>query len=241
MRRAAIQAFRTARRGQASRFIAYRSTSASFSSRSHASISRASFKPRDYRSNTLQAAIVPRSLTLAVVSSVGAIGAWYALRGNPLDNGVQQRSLIQTSYLTPGSSSIASTTFPASDVSPTAGVTTGGSEQTRRGQVVDNDLYMTEVSPGEQSLVKEVDTSGRIVAGMLSPEQATTKLRQLEQSYYVGRGKGVVRYDYTQVPSNNPIEDDHVEKILEVSENTTPAATGSKPDWMFWGVFDGHR
>lgn len=57
----------------------------------------------------------------------------------------------------------------------------------------------------------------------------------------VGRGKGVVRYDLVQLPSNNPIEDDHAEKIVEVPK--TVAATENDAltsDWMFWGVFDGH-
>jgi pyruvate dehydrogenase phosphatase len=55
----------------------------------------------------------------------------------------------------------------------------------------------------------------------------------------VGRGKGVVRYDVVQIPSNDPIEDDHSEKIIELPTNTA-AASSSATDWMFWGVFDGH-
>lgn len=73
---------------------------------------------------------------------------------------------------------------------------------------------------------------------MLTPEQATQKLRRNEESYYVNRGKGVVRYDVVQIPSNDPIEDDHSEKIIEVPQ-TTPERDPSS-DWMFWGVFDGH-
>ena len=71
---------------------------------------------------------------------------------------------------------------------------------------------------------------------MLTPEQATDKLRKLEQSYFVERGQGVMRYDLVQLPSNDPIEDDHAEKIVQASN-----LAGQKNDWMFWGVFDGHR
>lgn len=75
---------------------------------------------------------------------------------------------------------------------------------------------------------------------MLAPDQATAKLRQNEESYLVGRGKGVARYDVVQVASNQPIEDDHAEGIVEVSEDVAPVAEGGNSDWMFWGVFDGH-
>ena len=58
----------------------------------------------------------------------------------------------------------------------------------------------------------------------------------------MGRGKGVVRYDVVQIPSNDPIEDDHVEKIIELPQAlaTATAAKNASSDWMFWGVFDGH-
>lgn len=77
--------------------------------------------------------------------------------------------------------------------------------------------------------------------GTLNPDEATKKLRSTEESYLIGRGNGVVRYDLVQIPSNNPIEDDHAEKIISVDQNITPAPEGAdRSDWMFWGVFDGH-
>jgi pyruvate dehydrogenase phosphatase len=86
-------------------------------------------------------------------------------------------------------------------------------------------------------LAKSTDDSGKKSVGMLTPEEATRKLRRNEESYLVGRGKGVVRYDLVQLPSNDPIEDDHAEKIVEVP----PSVAGTQAsDWMFWGVFDGH-
>lgn len=43
-------------------------------------------------------------------------------------------------------------------------------------------------------------------------------------------------------PSNSPIEDDHAEKIIEVPSNLAATDNGATAsDWMFWGVFDGHR
>ncbi|SLM40848.1 pyruvate dehydrogenase phosphatase [Lasallia pustulata] len=76
---------------------------------------------------------------------------------------------------------------------------------------------------------------------MLTPDQATQTIRRNEESYLVGRGRGVVRYDVVQLPSNNPIEDDHAERIVEVPQTVAATEDGtSSSDWMFWGVFDGH-
>jgi pyruvate dehydrogenase phosphatase len=91
-------------------------------------------------------------------------------------------------------------------------------------------------------LAKETDDYGRKVLEMLTPEQATQKLRKNEESWLVGRGQGVVRYDVVQIPSNDPIEDDHAEKIIEVPSSISLDEKSAAPsDWMFWGVFDGHR
>ncbi len=73
---------------------------------------------------------------------------------------------------------------------------------------------------------------------MMTPEQVDDKLRQMEESYFVNRGEGVVRYDLVQLPSNNPIEDDHAESIVQVPGKNIGNVENS--DWMFWGVFDGH-
>lgn len=114
-------------------------------------------------------------------------------------------------------------------------------EAVRKALIVEQGQLFTAQIPADQPISKETDFSGRKVLEMLTPEQASAKLRTNEESYLVGRGEGVVRYDVVQIPSNDPIEDDHVEKIVEVP-NTTAAAQGDKPssDWMFWGVFDGH-
>lgn len=76
---------------------------------------------------------------------------------------------------------------------------------------------------------------------LLSDEQVSQRLREFEESYFVKRGKGVLRYDVCQLASNNPIEDDRSERILQIPiqdrENNNEQVNS---DWMFWGVFDGH-
>jgi pyruvate dehydrogenase phosphatase len=101
-------------------------------------------------------------------------------------------------------------------------------------------LYTGTIS-GDGPLSKDTDDQGRKVLEMLTPDQATQKLRKNEESWLVGRGQGVVRYDVVQIPSNDPIEDDHAEKIIEVPQNLAATDSRAAPsDWMFWGVFDGH-
>jgi len=114
-------------------------------------------------------------------------------------------------------------------------------EAVRKALIVDQGQLYTAQIPADQPISKETDYSGRKVLEMLTPEQANTKLRTNEESYLVGRGEGVVRYDVVQIPSNDPIEDDHVEKIVEVPDTIAAAENGrTRSDWMFWGVFDGH-
>lgn len=113
-----------------------------------------------------------------------------------------------------------------------------GTAAERKALIVGADELYTGSIQGEGPISKDTDESGRKVLEMLTPGQATQKLRRNEESYLVGRGNGVVRYDVVQIPSNDPIEDDHVEKILEVPKGL--AGSDPSSDWMFWGVFDGH-
>lgn len=165
-----------------------------------------------------------RNFSLAVISTVVASGAWYAYQGA---NSTSAPGATSTSQLR----SFATTTAYAEDPA----------ETTRRALLVDNDQFYTATLSGEQPLFKHTDDSDRRVLEMLTPEQATQKLRKNEESYLVNRGQGVVRYDIVQVPSNSPIEDDHAEKIVEVPSSAEVAQSGTpNNDWMFWGVFDGH-
>ncbi|KAF2150516.1 protein serine/threonine phosphatase 2C [Myriangium duriaei CBS 260.36] len=109
-------------------------------------------------------------------------------------------------------------------------------EAVQKALIVERGELYTSVIP-EGQVFKDTDDAGRRVIKMLTEDQVTAKLRKKEMSYNVGRGRGVVRYDVVQLPSNDPIEDDHAEKIVDVP-STDDTASGS--DWMFWGVFDGH-
>jgi pyruvate dehydrogenase phosphatase len=79
-------------------------------------------------------------------------------------------------------------------------------------------------------------SSRRATLSIPKSEEITDILRENEASYYIGRKNGVQRFDTCQVASNTPIEDAHSEKILE-APITSPAGA----DWMFWGIYDGHR
>ena len=111
------------------------------------------------------------------------------------------------------------------------------SQTTRRALVLDQGQLYTGSIVGDGPLSKETDDRGRKVLEIMSPEQVNERLRRNEESWNVGRGNGVLRYDVAQLPSNDPIEDDHVEQTIEIP----PSKDAVNADWMFWGVFDGHR
>lgn len=158
-----------------------------------------------------------RRNAVALASSLAVgFGAWYSFNGGYVANPVSTRS-----YATPPTTADAA-------AEATRTVLVVGADELRQGTIVGND-----------PISKETGNDGRRIVEMLTPEQATQKLRKSEQSYNVNRGQGVTRYDYVQLPSNDPIEDDHAEKIVQVPSRSKDAA-GEESDWMFWGVFDGH-
>ena len=158
---------------------------------------------------------------MAVVSTLVASGAYYAYKGKNLFEFGGDQEHLAAQYLAPGQSA---------------------GPGPRKALVIDRGQLFTGTISGDEPLQKETDGHGRKVLEMMSPDQVTKKLRDSEESWLVNRGNGVVRYDVVQLPSNDPIEDDHAEKTVEVSRSATDASGGSDPsDWMFWGVFDGHR
>jgi len=167
-----------------------------------------------------------RRVSLAVGATAAAGGAFYAYRSGYTNPGTTPSASHTTSSTVRPST--ASNDLPADDVN----------EAVRKALIVDQDNLYTAIIPENQPLSKNEDDYGRKVLEMMTPDQVTQKLRTNEESYLVGRGRGVVRYDVVQVPSNNPIEDDHAEKIIDVPQSVASAQHGS--DWMFWGVFDGH-
>lgn len=166
------------------------------------------------------------------VSDIGGL-----VNGNSTEVGIPQITSSQPPKLL--SSGIQPSTLPPAPNS--ANVEPAEVPHQRTLIVEDDQFYAGDLSE-EVPLSKEAEDPSRQVLEMLTPEQATQTLRRKEESYLVGRGQGVVRYDVVQLPSNNPIEDDHAEKIVEVPQTVTRAQDGSPTsDWMFWGVFDGHR
>jgi len=178
-----------------------------------------------------------RRFSVALISGLVGYGAWYIYRGQNGD--IANRGNPVTTLAQQGRGFSASGAY--SIPNPTQAIETG-SEIERKAVIVGADSLYTGAISGEGPISKDTDDAGRRVLEMLTPEQATQKLRRNEESYLVGRGKGVVRYDVVQIPSNDPIEDDHSEKIIEVSQGLDNATAGrnSSSDWMFWGVFDGH-
>ncbi|KAI2615126.1 protein serine/threonine phosphatase 2C [Hypoxylon sp. NC1633] len=189
-------------------------SAASSTTTSSASASSSSTRPNYVVSEPLRSSMYIRRLSVALVSSLVGYGAWYTYKGgNTLEQvGAKSYTTTPTQF----------TSNPA----PTRNVLVVGADELHTGTFV-----------GDGPIAKNVDGSGRNVLEMLTPDQATEKLRQNDASFMVNRGQGVLRYDIVQLASNNPIEDDHAEKIVEIASSHEDANTN---DWMFWGVFDGH-
>lgn len=156
-----------------------------------------------------------RRTSFALVSALVGYGAWYSYNGTSTGT-----DMVSRGYTTNGSPTTTDT-----DATPTRSVLVIGQDELHTGTFV-----------GDGPISKSTG-DGQMVIEMLSPDQATQKLRKMEESYFVNRGHGVVRYDVNQVPSNSPIEDDHAEKIVDIPSND---GVSGPSDWMFWGVFDGH-
>ncbi|KAI5919009.1 phosphatase [Camillea tinctor] len=221
MRRAAIRAFRTtcqytvrgiARTGRPRRITFPQHANFSSSARLFCSP-----RPQHVLTKPLQSSMYTRPFAVAVVSGLVGYGAWYSYKGDSID---QAAGVSYTTIPTPATGDAAA--------------------PTRNVLIVSADELHTGTFVGEGPIAKGFEASGRNVLEMLTPDQATEKLRENEGSFLVNRGQGVLRYDVVQVASNNPIEDDHAEKIVEVASPSTSGQGTASNDWMFWGVFDGH-
>ncbi|KAF5137430.1 Protein phosphatase 2C C10F6.17c [Metarhizium anisopliae] len=214
MHRAALRAFRTT----STCFSAVRNLSRTSRASHRALFSAASQAAhrQPIANEPLRSSMYFRRLPVALVSSiVVGYGAWYSYNST---GGVPGGPSVARSF---------TSTQGSSDALPTRTVLVVGADELRQGTIV-----------GEGPILKPT-ADGRRIVEMLTPEQATEKLRALEQSFSVNRGQGVTRYDLVQLPSNDPIEDDHAEKIVQVPSRSA-GAEGQSSDWMFWGVFDGH-
>lgn len=172
----------------------------------------------------LRSSMFFRRVPAALVSSiVVGYGAWYSYNGGAVTGNGTIPSFARSLTSNNGQPPLGTGTSAAA--LPTRTVLVVGADELRQGTIV-----------GEQPISKTTEDGRRIVE-MLTPEQASERLRASEQSFSVNRGQGVTRYDLVQLSSNDPIEDDHAEKIVEVRAS---AADTQNKDWMFWGVFDGH-
>lgn len=208
MRRAVVRAFRTARHSQSR---TNRLSSLPYGV--HGLGNR--FISSSMRPTTVTSSMRWRGLSLAAATVIAG-GAWYSYRD-------PSTAAHTAPYLNRQSSTSADSQNPSVD-------------STRKAVIITADQILTGDITGDGPISKDTDESGRKVLEMLTPDQATQKLRRNEESYFVNRGQGVLRYDVVQIPSNDPIEDDHSEKIIEI-----PGPQTTSSDWMFWGVFDGHR
>lgn len=185
-----------------------------------------------------------RRLSAPLALGVGAGAIYYAYQNNAAGtsaNAATTAASLSGSQAR-GYTSTPSAAYATSSSSPVSGLEPDQvPEAVRKALIVEQGQLFTAQIPADVPISKETDSSGRKVLEMLTPDQAAAKLRKNEESYLVNRGEGVVRYDVVQIPSNDPIEDDHVEKIVEVPGSTAAAEPGkTSSDWMFWGVFDGH-
>lgn len=235
MRRAIVQNLRTFRRPTPRKALKTLRISGANNVSFQRSIASRNLRP-------LHASMQFRRLSGPLALGVGAGAIYYAYQ-----NGVGQTDVAPSATSLAGSqaraySNTPSVAYAASSTSPVDGLSSSQvPEAVRKALIVEQGQLFTAQIPADVPISKETDHSGRKVLEMLTPEQADAKLRTNEESYLVNRGEGVVRYDVVQIPSNDPIEDDHVEKIVEVPDSTAAAEPGkTSSDWMFWGVFDGH-
>lgn len=182
-----------------------------------------------------------RRISVPAALGVAAAGSYYAYQRSGAQSGVGLDGSPSNGLQSRGTATAAATAYSSVQHSPIGVHDAEVPEAVRKALIVEQGQLFTAQIPADQPISKETDFSGRKVLEMLTPEQASAKLRTNEESYLVGRGEGVVRYDVVQIPSNDPIEDDHIEKIVEVPDTTAAAGDGkTRSDWMFWGVFDGH-
>jgi len=247
MRRAAVQALRTARYAPVRRSFIPRNLPVTSIGNVLGQRTVSSSSARNHGvSQVLQSSMYFRSFSVAAIVSLFASGVYYfkgesapeiASLANSTSSAVGGPSHPLIGASVPVGISSTSAHVPSPVVDEAAAPPTQ-----RKALVVEDDQFYTHDISDDAPLSKETGAQGQQQLEMLTPEQATEKLRRTEESYLVGRGRGVIRYDVVQIPSNNPIEDDHAEKIVEVPQSVTPGQDGlQSSDWMFWGVFDGHR
>lgn len=244
MRRAADRLLRTAKRSSVGRLCTARSSAVNPNrSQKFAGFrSVSSFSKNHGPFQTSQSAMYLRQLSAAAIVSIVASGLWY-YRKEPdqkrelADSPTTTRGLPYSTPFVPGQ------LFGQIEPQLMTLRSTVAKGQSQRSPVVEDDRFFVQELASSGPIIKSAEVQSISPHAMLTPEEATQKLRHLQESYQVLRGRGVLRYDIVQLPSNNPIEDDHAEKLMETSSSVSlPDQTGDSTtsDWMFWSVFDGH-
>ena len=235
MRRAVIQNLRTFRRPTPRKALKSLRINGPYNASFQRSIASRNPQQNQQPMRWLRRVSVPAALGVAAAAS------FYAYQRSSAGNTDPPSLTDVTAVQSRGQATAAATTYSSLSHAPIGVHDAEVPEAVRKALIVEQGQLFTASVPADQTISKDTDHSGRKVLEMLTPEQSTAKLRTNEESYLVGRGEGVVRYDVVQIPSNDPIEDDHVEKIVEVPNTTAAAEDGkTRSDWMFWGVFDGH-
>ncbi|KAL8850129.1 MAG: hypothetical protein Q9221_004890 [Calogaya cf. arnoldii] len=222
MRRAADRLLRTAKRSSVGRLRVTRASADR--SQNHTGFrSVSSFGKNHGPFQTFQSAMYLRQFSVAAVVSIVASGLWYYQKepdqkGEVADSPTTTRGLLHST--------------------PTV-----AESRSQRNPIVEDDQFFVQELASSGPIIKSAEVQSTSPHAMLTPEEATQKLRHLQESYQILRGRGVLRYDIVQLPSNNPIEDDHAEKLIETRPSVPlPNQIGdsASSDWMFWSVFDGH-
>ncbi|KAL8704080.1 MAG: hypothetical protein Q9201_002741 [Fulgogasparrea decipioides] len=170
-----------------------------------------------------------RQFSIAAFVSVIASGIWY-YRETPVQQGDLANRPTSAPKLQPSAESLKDPHWPGRGF-PHLAITASP---------LDDECFYERDLATSGPITKSAEVQSNPQHSMLTPEEATQKLRRLEESYQVKRGRGVFRYDVVQLPSNNPIEDDHAEKLVQTSKFLSGPDDDATSDWMFWSVFDGH-
>ncbi|KAL8887916.1 MAG: hypothetical protein Q9215_004562 [Flavoplaca cf. flavocitrina] len=225
MRRAADRLLRTAKRSSLGRLNTIRVTAINANRpQKHIGLRSVSSLGKNHGSSqTFKSSMYLRQFSAAAIVSIVASGMWY-----------YQKVPDQRREVSDSSTATRVVSYPTPKFAEGRG---------QRSPVVEDDRFFVQELASSGPIVKATEVQSTSPHAMLTPEEATQKLRNLQESYLVLRGRGVLRYDIVQLPSNNPIEDDHAEKLIQTSPPIAlhdQAGSSTTSDWMFWSVFDGH-
>ena len=162
---------------------------------------------------------------IALISGLVLGASYYAMSHNGIRLDTNNGSNAGISTISSGSS----TTFPTLDSNKVGN------------SVISQNFFSTTTTTNSLNNGGASQQQNKQGIPVFTDEEVNKRLKKYEESYIVNRGKGVYRYDISQLPSNNPIEDDRAEKIMQVPiQDVYNNNEKVETDWHFWSVFDGH-